>query len=152
MCTNAHPLPSLPGCDRPEVQVGVACGEVEHRFKTAEHMPTNTLPISSLPGRDRPEVQVGVARGEVEHRLEGVGGEPVAAVVGHVGHEYGDGVGEQALEELPTLDGFLEPAGAPRVLFVVEILHTVSHWRRRLCWPLFSMGDGWHACLSRQVL
>jgi hypothetical protein len=92
-------------------------------------MPT----FSSLPGRDRPEVQVGVARGEVEHGLEGVGREPVAAVVGHVGHEHGDGVGEQALEELPALDGFFEPAGAPRILFIVEILHIGSYWRRRLC-------------------
>ncbi len=63
-------LSSLPGCDGHEVQVGVACGEVEHRLKTAEHKPTNTLPLSSLPGRDRPEVQVSVARGEVEHRLK----------------------------------------------------------------------------------
>jgi hypothetical protein len=89
-------------------------------------MRSNTLSLSSLPGRDRPEVQVGVARGEVEHRLKGVGREAVAAVVGHVGHENGDGVGEQALEELPALDGFLKPAGAPRVLFIVEILHTGS--------------------------
>jgi len=96
-------------------------------------MGTNTRSLSSLPGRDRPEVQVSVARGKVEHRLEGVGREAVAAVVGHVGHEHGDGVGEQALEELPALDGFLEPAGAPRVLFIVEILRTGSYWRRGLC-------------------
>ncbi len=85
--------------------------------------------LSSLPWRDRPEVQVSVARGKVEHGLKGVGREAVAAVVGHVGHEHGDGVGEQALEELPTLDGLLEPAGTSRVLFIVEILHTGRYLR-----------------------
>ena len=36
--------------------------------------------------------------------LEGVGREAVAAVVGHVRHEDGDGVGDQGQEELPAGD------------------------------------------------
>ena len=56
-----------------------------------------------IPGRNSSEVKVGVAGGKVKHGLEGVGGQPVAAVVGHVGHVHGDRICQQTLEQLATL-------------------------------------------------
>ena len=81
------------------------------------------IPAATAPRCDSPKVQVGVAGGEAQHGLEGVGGQAVAAVVGHVGHEDGEGVGEQALEQLATLDRLLEPLRPAGILLVVEILN-----------------------------
>ena len=43
------------------------------------------------------QAEIGVAPDEAEHGLEGVGGQPVAVVVGHVGHEDGHRVGDYRL-------------------------------------------------------
>ena len=40
-----------------------------------------------------------------------------------MGHEDGEGVGEQALEQLATLDRLLEPLRPAGILLVVEILN-----------------------------
>ena len=60
------------------------------------------------------EAEVGVAGEEGDGGLEGVGGQAVAAVVGHVRHEHGHGVGDQGEEQLAPLDRGLQlprPAG-----------------------------------------
>ena len=68
------------------------------------------------------QVDVCVASDKAEQGLEGVGGESVAAVVRHVSHEDGDGVGEHSGEQLSALDTGLQFARAAWVLVVVQVL------------------------------
>ena len=70
------------------------------------------------------QVEVGVALQETEHRLKCVGSKSITAVVGHVGHEDGDGVGDDGEEQLTALNTVLQPTRPPMVLGIVLINYT----------------------------
>ena len=68
------------------------------------------------------QVDICVALDKAEQGLEGVGGESVAAVVGHVGHKDGDGVGQHGREQLASLDAVLKLPRPAGILVIVKIL------------------------------
>ena len=72
--------------------------------------------LSQFFGWDWFEFQVCPTPKHGESRLEGVGGQPVEGVVGHVGHEDWDGIEGQRLKELTAPDW--HQAGSPTQLNV----------------------------------